>query len=244
MELKPIDIRSYTHILILTGAGISAASGLPTFRGPDGMLTPEAMWNSNAANLPRSLPGMWQMYGGLKQKALQSGPNPAHQTIAEMQKRWGNDDRSITVVTQNVDGLHTRAGSPDVVEMHGSVMRCRCTHPHCKQPPYEDAQEFGDPMPTCSSCGDPLRLDIVLFGEPIPPRALQRIEQGLIGCDLFIAVGTSGTVVPAADLVRYAAQQGARTILVNLTPMEPRNPYFQEEYLGRAEEILPTLLGL
>lgn len=238
---EPIDIALYRNIVILTGAGISAASGLPTYRGPDGLLQDDVKWVSDANNLPESLPGLWQLYGGLRHSVLQAQPNAAHRAIAELQQQWG-DSRSILVVTQNVDELHQRAGSPDVVDLHGSILRSRCTNSQCSSAPFADATLPGDSVPRCAQCNSALRPDIVLFNEPLPVEAHWKVKRALRECDLFIAVSTSGSVSPASEFVRGAEYAGARTILVNLTPMLPSNPYFKEEYLGRTEELLPILL--
>lgn len=239
---EPIDSSQYSRIVLLTGAGVSAASGLPTFRGPYGLLQDDVKWVSDAENLPACLPGLWQLYGGLRQQALQAQPNLAHTAIATWQQQWG-DRCSITLVTQNVDGLHQRAGSQNVIELHGSVLRSRCTNPGCSSRPFEDRQVPQAEVPCCPICQAALRPDIVLFNEPLPVEGQWQVKRSLRDCDLFIAIGTSGTVSPAANFVRSAEYAGARTILLNLTPMQPPNPYFKEEYIGRAEELLPILLG-
>jgi NAD-dependent deacetylase len=239
---KPIDISQYSRIVILTGAGVSAASGLPTFRGADGLLQDDVKWVSDAANLPASLPGLWKLYGGLRRSALQAQPNAAHLAIAALESNWGTT-RSITLATQNVDELHQRAGSKDVVELHGSILRTRCMNAECPSMPFEDVNVPEESVPLCPQCRSALRPDIILFNEPLPVDTQWRVKKALRDCDLFIAVGTSGTVSPASEFVRSAEYAGARTILINLTPMMPRNPYFQEEYLGSAEELLPALLS-
>lgn len=240
---EPLDIARYSHIVILTGAGVSAASGLPTFRGPDGLLQDDVQWVSDANNLPASLPGLWQLYGGLRQSVLQAQPNAAHRAIAALQQQWGAT-RSILAVTQNVDELHQRAGSLDTVELHGSILRSRCTNPQCPTAPFDDTTLPTNDVPLCSHCSSALRPDIVLFNEALPFEAHWKVKRALRDCDLFIAVGTSGTVSPASEFVRGAEYAGARTILINLTPMMPPNPYFKEEYLGKAEELLPVLLNV
>ncbi len=153
------------------------------------------------------------------------------------------DARTITLVTQNVDGLHGRAGSQNVIEMHGSAFRTRCTNPRCSSPAFSDEALY-DEVPACAECGQPLRPYVVLFGEAIPARESWLINRAMREVDLFLSVGTSGVVYPAAGLVQAAAYVGARTILINLEPMMAPNPAFQEEYLGPAEELLPALLGV
>jgi NAD-dependent deacetylase len=151
----------------------------------------------------------------------------------------------FTLVTQNVDGLHTAAGSTSVVEYHGSGMRSRCSDPRCSLPPFRDLQCSGDSVPLCPRCGSPLRPDIVLFGEAIPRAAADTVEDALDSCELFIAVGTSGTVWPAAMFVNVAHSHGARTVYINLQPLASLggSGNFDEEYIGPAEELLPRMLG-
>jgi NAD-dependent deacetylase len=171
-----------------------------------------------------------------------AAPNAAHLALARAEARLRQDQRFL-LVTQNVDGLHARAGSARVVELHGSVLRTRCPRDGCALEPYADVEPHGGPAPTCPHCRAILRPDVVLFGEPLPAEGEWEVKRALRDCDLFVAIGTSGTVSPAADYVRAAEYAGARTVLVNLEPMRPPNPYFLEQHLGRAEEILPKLLG-
>jgi len=239
--MLPIDPSRYCNIVILTGAGVSAASGLPTFRGPDGLWHHDVAWLSDTDNLPASLPQPWEFYAGRRAAILAAQPNAAHFAIAAFQQRWGAGC-AITLATQNVDGLQQRAGSPLTHELHGSLFRSRCTNSACAAKPFDD-WEVPQGVPNCKVCGSPLRPDIVLFHEELPVDAIWPAKRALRDCDLFIAAGTSGTVSPASDFVRNAAYAGARTILLNLTPMQPRHPDFQEEYLGPAEQLLPALLG-
>jgi NAD-dependent deacetylase len=243
--MKPLDVSPYRNIVILTGAGVSAASGLGTYRGPGGLWEQADIARiAHADNLPGTLPDLWRLYRERRRRALQAGPNAAHRALAALERRWrGADGRSITLVTQNVDGLHGRAGSQNVIEMHGSAFRTRCTNPRCSLPAFPDEALY-DEVPTCAECGHPLRPDVVLFGEAIPARESWLINRAMRDVDLFLSAGTSGVVYPAAGLVQAAAHAGARTILVNLEPMMAPNPAFQEEYLGPAEELLPALLGV
>lgn len=242
MNLKPINIENYSRIVILTGAGISAASGLPTYRGSDGLMNEEVKWLSDAKNLPQSLPKLWEHYAQLRHSAMLAQPNATHKAIATFQTQYSST-RSIILITQNIDGLHQRAGSQDVIELHGSVMRSRCINTDCSLAPFDDTS-IPETVPACPVCNNSLRPDIVLFSEMIPALADWQAKRSLRDCDLFIAVGTSGTVWPASSFVSSASYVGARTILVNLTAMMPKNPYFQEEYIGKAEELLPVLLGV
>jgi NAD-dependent deacetylase len=240
--MKPLDLSTYRNIVVLTGAGISVASGIRPFRGPGGL------WNDddvalvvNRATAERDPQSIWRLFGPLRTLLRTAQPNPAHQVLARVESRLKSDQQFL-LVTQNIDGLHQRAGSRNVVELHGAVRRSRCSDAGCVSLPFEDDEPHADRTPVCATCGGALRLDIVLFDEQIPVEAAWPVQKALRECDLFIAIGTSGTVAPACNFVRSASYAGAQTIFVNLEPMEPRNHYFQEEYLGPAEEVLPALL--
>lgn len=241
--MTPLPLHDYRNIVLLTGAGVSAASGLGTYRGPGGLWEQADIARiADARNLPGTLPDLWRLYSGRRQKALDAGPNTAHAAIANLQKRWEQDGSgTVTLFTQNVDGLHQRAGSPEVIELHGSAFMTRCTRDDCSLVPFRDESAY-EAVPACPECGSPLRPAVVLFGETLAEAALERAGHALQTCDLFIAVGTSGVVWPAARFAAIASHSGARTVLVNLEKMNPPDPSFDEEYLGRAEEILPVLL--
>lgn len=237
---KPLLLDSYRRIVLLTGAGVSVGSGLPTYRGPGGLWEREDVaWIVEARFLPASLPDLWQLYSQRRALALGAVPNAAHTTIAALQRARPN---AVTLLTQNVDGLHQRAGSPDVTELHGSAFRTRCTNPACGLPPFPDDRLYQS-VPTCPRCDAPLRPDVVLFGEMLSETALRQAQTALDECDLFLAAGTSGTVWPAAAFVRLAAQAGAQTVLVNLDAATGSEE-FDEVHLGKAEDILPVLLSL
>ena len=249
--MQPIATENYRHILVLTGAGVSQASGIPTFRGPQGQISDAYMRVADGRNVATLLPEMWATHGAARGRLIRHAPNPAHVTLASWEDKW-REGREITIVTQNVDGLHQLAGSRDVIEIHGSLRRSRCTNADCESQPFVDswapdetfvAHPTWEDVPRCAVCGSYLRPDITLFNESLPLDELRRVKTALRDCDLFLAVGTSGVVAPASEFVRGASYNKARTIMVNLTPMETRNLYFGEEYLGRAEEILPELLA-
>jgi NAD-dependent deacetylase len=241
-QVAPLGVDEYRRIVVLTGAGVSVASGLPTYRGPGGLWEKaEIARLVEARNLPGSLPGLWRLYAERRAVALRAEPNAAHRALADLERRLNTpaDPRRMTVITQNVDGLHQRAGSENVVELHGSAFRTRCTA--CDLPPFPDTAAY-DGVPPCPRCGAPLRPDVVLFGETLPEAALEAVAEALGGCDLFLSVGTSGLVTPAANFVRAAVYVGARTVAVNVEPMDPPSPYFAEEVIGPAEHVLPALL--
>lgn len=238
--MRPLDTQNYHHIVVLTGAGVSAASGLSTFRGPDGKWQHELLAVSDGRRILEMLPEVWRAYGKARAGLRDVEPNAAHFALAKWGQKWG-DSRQITLVTQNVDGLHQKAGSGDVIEIHGSLLETRCTDPDCVSKPFFDL-EIPESVPLCTLCGAPLRPNITLFHEALPLDALTRVKRALRDCDLFLSIGTSGVVAPASDFVRAASYAGARTIYLNLTPLEGESP-FGESILGRAEEILPEFLG-
>lgn len=235
--ITPIDLARYKKVVILTGAGVSVASGIRPFRGPDGI------WNEQEAFTAEAMaenPGqVWKLYAARRRGARAAEPNAAHRAIAEFQARAG-DESWVCVLTQNVDGLHQRAGAIGVLELHGSLGRSRC-QTECGAKPFEDQHDDPETLPTCPECGGPARMDVVLFGEELSRPTMIGMMVAMDGCDLFMAVGTSGLVIPASLLVQQARAGGARTILVNLEEVE--EPAFQEHYIGKAEEILPRLLA-
>lgn len=189
--------------------------------------------------------GVWRFCAALRAKIQAAAPNAAHVALADAARALAPDAR-MTIITQNIDGLHQRAGSADVVEFHGSIHRVRCARPGCDSTARDapdDEGERGGAAPRCDACGAPMRADVVLFDEEIPPVAERAAKLALRECDLFVAIGTSGTVWPASSFVRSAEFARARTVLVNLTPMSPRNPAYDEELLGRAEDLVPILFG-
>jgi NAD-dependent deacetylase len=233
----------YSRVVVLTGAGISAASGLRTYRGPDGVWEEhEVEKYAHADALVERPEETWRLFGSMRDPVLRAKPNAGHLALAEWEASLSLGQR-IVVVTQNVDSLYQRAGSMNVVELHGNIMTTRCTNSACSLEPFCDEKSHAEEVPRCPKCGSVLRPDVVLFGEEIPAHAAWSVKRALRDCDLFIAVGTSGLVTPAANFVRSAEYAGARTILVNLEPMVPRNPAFHEQYFGPAEVILPALLS-
>lgn len=236
-----------THLLVLTGAGISAESGVPTFRDRNGL------WEGNAVEDVASPDGfrrdpllVWRFYSERRANMAAVTPNAGHRALVDVERRLG--DRFL-LVTQNVDGLHVAAGSERVVELHGTLMRSRCSV--CDRAPFEDRTAYrAGVAPMCGQCKRAgrdalLRPDIVWFGELIPPAAMQRIEAFVAraGADLrFLAVGTSGLVYPAAGLVDVVRARGGRSWLVNAEP--PANvDQFDEVAIGPAGTLLPRLLA-
>lgn len=238
-----LELDRYRQIVVLTGAGVSVASGLRPYRGPGGWWTdhPEHREMATAKAAQEDPMSSWHAFASLRGAVAQASPNPAHHALAEAEA-GRPAGTMLTVITQNIDGLHRAAGSTRVIELHGNLSRTRCSNPSCDLDPFED-QAVPQTLPRCTRCDAPLRPDVVLFDEPMAARPEWESKQVLRDCDLFLAVGTSGTVSPAANFVRSAEYAGARTIFVNVEPLAPPNPSFSETVLGPAESVLPRLLG-
>jgi len=231
---------------VLTGAGVSVASGLPTYRGKGGLWEKvESAKLADAAAIFERPHEVWAFFSKARLHVHKAAPNAGHQALASIERLVREAGHDFLLITQNVDGLHQRAGSGEVVELHGSITKARCSDPGCDLPPFDlQGKHKGKRAPPCPHCTAPLRPDVVLFGEMLPTDAIQRAKHALDTCDLFLAVGTSGTVYPAASFVRSAEYAGARTLYLNLEAMDPSDPAFDEVLLGPAEVLLPRLLGL
>jgi NAD-dependent deacetylase len=235
-----IDLNQYKNIVILTGAGVSVASGIRPFRGADGLWNDPAMARLSEIDTLKTDPlAVWKFWMSTRRTILASQPNPAHMQLARIESNL-RPDQNFLLATQNIDGLHQKAGSRKVVELHGNGLWTRCSNDECVSVPFED-MSIVDSLRECPVCGSHLRVDLVMFGESLPLKAVWEVKKMLRDCDLFIAIGTSGVVSPAADYVRGADYAGARTIYINVDPLVPPNPYFHEVVLGRAEEILPDI---
>jgi NAD-dependent deacetylase len=231
-----IDISPTDRVFILTGAGISAESGLPTFRGEGGIwrqrraeeIASPAAWRDN----PRFV---WEFYSMRRRKASEVTPNPGHIALAALEDEIG--DR-LFLCTQNVDNLHEHAGSRAVIHMHGELFKSRCES--CSRPPFDDAQTYEPPapLPRCD-CGALIRPHICWFGEI--PFHMERISRALGACTVFIAVGTSGVVEPAASFAAHA-RSVARARTCYIGPEEPANRgSFNEVFLEKSGGVLPGL---
>ncbi|MGH9971546.1 MAG: SIR2 family NAD-dependent protein deacylase [Pyrinomonadaceae bacterium] len=223
------------HVLVLTGAGVSAESGVPTFRGGGN----SAVWKgmpfdviSSARMVQRDLPAVWEWFDYRRDLLQPLQPNPAHHEIAA----WQNRFPKLTLVTQNIDGLHQKAGSREVTELHGSIWRARCVTCTARFE-FTDTQSRPD---ACLSCGDSLRPDVVLFGEMLPSGAFERAAAAAEKSDLCFVVGTSAIVYPAAGLPEIARASGAFVCEVN-PERTPLSDLCDEMLMGRAGEVLPLL---
>lgn len=222
------DIR---NIVILTGAGISAESGLATFRGPDGLweghrvedvCTPQALARDPAT--------VHRFYDERRAKLAEVAPNPAHDALAALDHGWPGN---LLIVTQNVDDLHERAGATRLLHMHGELLSALCAACGAAKP-WQEALPPGTHCPFCEAPS--LRPDIVFFGEM--PYEMDRIDAALREADLFVSIGTSGAVYPAAGFVQTARHVGAQTLELNLDP-SAGSIYFHETRIGAASQLVP-----
>ena len=234
------EIGPDTHVLVLTGAGVSAESGIPTFRGSGGL------WENHRFERLASPGGFeedpdlsWRFYSWRRSVGENCQPNPGHLALAKLEERLGN---RFLLITQNVDGLHRQAGSRRMVEMHGNIFKTRCFS--CARPPFEDHKVY-ERAPRCEECGDYLRPHIVWFGEVIDPAYYLTLEDFFRRAGkkptIFLAAGTSGSVHPAAGLVAIARSAHASTWLVNAE--EADNVHAFDHFIrGKSGEVLPILL--
>ncbi len=228
-------VREARHLCVLTGAGISAESGIPTFRDaltglwakfrPEELATPEAFERD-----PRLV---WEWYEARRTSVRAAQPSPGHRALAELARRVPK----LTLVTQNVDGLHERAGSTGVLEYHGNILRDRCTDEQA----VRERVPGPDGLPHCATCGALLRPDVVWFGEAIPAEPMRLADAAARDCDVFLSVGTSSLVYPAAGLAEIALRRGAAVIEVNPNPTD-LSAYAEAALRGPSGEVLPRLL--
>jgi NAD-dependent deacetylase len=230
------SLRSAKYIAVLTGAGISAESGVPTFReaqtglwakyDPHELATPEAF--------KRNPKLVWEWYAWRRELVSKAQPNAGHRALAEIESRVPH----FTLITQNVDGLHQHAGSKNVIELHGNINRIKCSREDVRIDSWTETDQV---PPPCPRCGSDLRPDVVWFGESLPPQALAAAVEAAGACDVFFSIGTSGVVEPAASLPRVARDHGAVLIEINpeATPLTSRATY---SLRGASGQILPELM--
>jgi len=222
-------------VLVVTGAGVSAESGVPTFRGGGNSLVWKGMpfdVISSAQMVEQDLDAVWEWFDYRRGLLTELKPNAGHHAIA----RWQEQFPEFVLVTQNIDGLHQGAGSIDVIEMHGSIWRARCIACNDR---YEISKDQPRPV-DCQSCGDRLRPDVVLFGEMLPSGAFEQSAKAASTCDLCLVVGTSALVYPAAELPMIAKSAGAYLCEVN-PERTPLSDFCDEVLTGMAGQVLPLL---
>lgn len=225
------------RVFVLTGAGVSAESGVPTFRGGGAA----AVWKglpfdviSSARMVERDLRAVWEWFDYRRELLKTLRPNPAHRALADWQERF----ERLTLATQNVDGLHASAGSRDVLELHGSIWTARCVDCEAR----EDIRQLDSQVrpPVCRACAGEMRPDVVLFGEMLPVETWARAAESAAACDLCLVVGTSAIVYPAASLPLAAKEAGAYLVEVN-PERTPLSELCDATIQGPAGEVLPLL---
>ncbi len=240
VELPP-DLQHLLHnadrVVVLTGAGVSAESGVPTFRDAQSGLwqqyNPEDL--ATTAAFEREPELVWNWYAWRRELLSTVEPNAGHRALVEMERR----SAAFTLITQNVDGLHTRAGNEHLLELHGNIGRVKCFH---ENEIVSDWKESEQVPPPCPRCGGPLRPDVVWFGESLPEDILQAAFDAARSCDLLFSVGTSSLVQPAASLPYEAKRNEAKVVEVNpeRTPLSAAADYV---LTGPAGVILPRLIA-
>lgn len=230
-------IENCSSLTVLTGAGISAESGVPTFRGKEGLwrnfrsedlATAEAFWNN-----PKLV---WEWYDWRRSAAKDAKPNPGHFALAELE----DQTKKFTLITQNIDGLHQMAGSRNIIEMHGNIWQVRCTK--CGDVQQNHKVPLDEIPPRCGLCNEIGRPNVVWFGEIIPMLVIDRSLKAIEECEVMLIIGTSGIVEPAASMGLVAKQTGKTVIEINLE-YTPNSPLFDLTILGKSGEILPLLFS-
>lgn len=239
LETARARLAEAAHLVVFTGAGVSKESGIATFR--DAL---EGLWArfdpmrlATEEGFRADPPLVWRWYAERRAGIAQAHPNAAHEAIARAGSEPG---RRVSVVTQNVDGLHQRAGSADVIELHGSIVRAKCLD-GCGAAP-EGWQADPRVPPPCPRCGAPLRPDVVWFGEMLPEGAFERAQALAADCDAMLVIGTSGLVQPAASLPWTAARRGCTVVVVDPNPTG-LDAIASVSVRGTAAQTVPALLG-
>jgi NAD-dependent deacetylase len=234
---KGIPIHAADRVFILTGAGISAESGIATFRDPDGVWnTVDVETVATPAGWRRDPTQVWRFYAERRKQAVKVQPNPAHYALAQLEAALG--DR-LTLCTQNIDPLHERAGARQVLHIHGELMKSRCDG--CERPPFYDERLYLEGAPRCE-CGGRIRPHVCWFGEL--PFELDRVLEALETSNVFVTIGSSGTVAPASQFVLWAGLRtpGGTARKYYIGVEEPENAgCFDEVFVGKAGKLVPAL---
>ena len=232
-------LRRAKRVAVLTGAGISAESGLATFRGAGGLWEGHAVEEvATPSAFERDPALVWRFYNARRRHLATVHPNPGHRALVELEHRLG--EGNFTLVTQNVDGLHQAAGSRNVLEVHGSIRHIRCSS--CGTITNRGTEPLPD-RPECDNCGGLLRPDVVWFHEPLPEDVWKRAEDAVARCECCLVVGTSAVVYPAAGLIDLARTEGASLIEVNVVP-SAASGRMDVILLGPSGEVLPKLVRM
>jgi NAD-dependent deacetylase len=227
-----------SRVTVLTGAGMSAESGVPTFRGTDGIwkkFRPEEL--ANFAAFMKNPDLVWEWYKYRKKIITEIKPNAGHYALAEMERLY----RKFSIITQNIDNLHRRAGNKEIHELHGNIERNYCVG--CGK--YYENQEIvnQEHAPRCQACGGLIRPDVVWFGEMLPAEEWDSSINASEHCDLFFSIGTSAVVYPAASLPQIAKTSGAYVVEINIERTE-FSTSADEVIIGKATEVLPVILKI
>ncbi len=229
-------MRSATRVAVLTGAGISAESGVPTFRGPGGIWrTYRAEDLATPQAFHRDPKLVWEWYDWRRSVLRTVNPNLGHYALAELEQKKGD---GFMLITQNVDGLHNRAGSQRILKIHGDIWWTQCSA--CREVKSDHRVPLPEIPPRCA-CGGVLRPGVVWFGESLPERTWQQAQEAAENCDLMLVVGTSAVVYPAAGLAPLAQRRGARVIEINMEET-PLSGAADISLRGPSGEILPQLI--
>jgi len=232
-------IRRRKSIVAFTGAGISVESGIPAFRGGQGLWEKyDPMEYAEISSFVRQPEKVWQMLREMGAVVMNAKPSPAHRVLAAFERAGLLD----AVITQNVDGLHQRAGNTKVIEYHGNHHQLVCLKCNRKSP-FDQAAVETLPYPTCSTCNEPLKPDVIFFGEAIPIAALREANKAVEQCRIMMIIGTSGVVYPAAQLPFLAASNGASIIEINISETPFTSSLSHDYFEGGASEVLPRLAG-
>lgn len=240
IDAARVLLRAARSVVVLTGAGMSAESGVPTFRdaltGQWSKFDPMRL--ASREGFSADPPFVWRWYAERRAQLGKVAPNPGHHALVGLEDRYP----TFAIVTQNIDGLHARAGSKRVLELHGNLLATKCFDETCRVR-YEDLASLplGEP-PICPGCGQPLRPDVVWFGEMLPAQVLMESERLAAACDVMLAVGTSGVVYPAAGLPLLTREAGGKVIIVNPDESD-LDPVAHVVVRATAAQALPALFG-
>ena len=228
-------LKAYS-VTILTGAGISAESGVPTFRGKDGLWRNHDVQQLATPQALQQNPELfWEFYRWRRDLLKDVKPNMGHYALVDLENRI----EDFALITQNVDNLHKAAGSKNIMELHGNIMRTYCNE--CGREYAEGEYDDQMAVPVCSKCGGTLRPGVVLFGESLPAKTLSKAQEAAAGCEVFFSIGTSAVVEPAASLPYVAKANGAYLVEVNLE-RTPLSDHADEVVLGKAGKLLQALI--
>ena len=232
-------------IVVFTGAGISVSAGLPPYRGPGGLWNDSTIALASLAQNVAKYPQLcWEHWGTMRSKAHAAEPTAAHRALAEAEARLP-EGFTLNILTQNVDGLHTKAGSRNVIEFHGNLFTTRCSNSRCKLEPFADTDPHLAEVPHCALCGSVLRPALIMFGDPVDQDKHKSARRFFAKARTLIVIGSSLEVYPAKNLVRDRVySKNVRPVWVNL---QPPTCYFKcyrpgDRHCRPADDVLPTLM--